>query len=82
MNDFAPKASRNGKLVLQKVLANEVSLVGNQKSEIDNVDVITFSSLSELFRGCFAGLSLLCVLVTDIAFSFPLYQLKGAARAL
>ena len=43
MNDFAPKASRNGKLVLQKIPANEVTLVGNQKSEIDNVDVITRS---------------------------------------
>ena len=35
MNDFAPKASGNGKLVLQKILSNEVCLFGgNQKSEI------------------------------------------------
>ena len=30
MNDFAPKAPRNVKLVLQNILANEVSLVRNQ----------------------------------------------------
>ena len=35
MNDFAPTASGNGKLVLQKILSNEVCLFGgNQKSEI------------------------------------------------
>ena len=31
MNDFAPKASRNGKLVLQNILANDLSLGRNPK---------------------------------------------------
>ena len=48
MNDFAPKASRNGKLVLQKILANKVSLVGNQSCFIIRGDACLFWSVWSL----------------------------------